>query len=308
MKISDIAYKVLHTKEKNETEKNEKSDNEKKRIKKTSIWDLGRSDFENLDVETPAYIFDNEDIDGCICCWDDDFPVINPLVKLSEKPTLLFYRGDISLLSDISKNIGVIGLIDPDSDIIKREQSIISEIYKQHRESVIVSGLALGCDTVAHYSAIDCTGKTIAILPSTLTKIYPAKNKELAENIVNSGGLLITEYINEPMQRFEVIKRFIDRDRLQAMFSSAIILIASYAERDKPKDSGARHAMEAAKKYGLNRYVMYNQNTDGQNQMFNLNRDLLGADRKVNIITSKEISQIYNSSSLDFSNPLPKIV
>ena len=50
-------------------------------------------------------------------------------------------------------------------------------------------------------------------------------------------------------------KRFIERDRLQALFSSSIILTASYAMNEG--DSGSRHAMNKAKNYSKNRYVMF---------------------------------------------------
>ena len=130
-------------------------------------------------------------------------------------------------------------------------------------------------------------GKTIAILPTTLDSIYPKKNAVLAEKIVQKGGLVITEYITEPNNRYESIKRFIERDRLQAMFASKIILIASYMQGQG--DSGSRHAMAKAKEYCKERVVMYNEQADFDNPIFALNRSLITDG--VKIITPKELEE-----------------
>jgi len=62
---------------------------------------------------------------------------------------------------------------------------------------------------------------------------------------------------------------------LYSMFSKAIILIASY--RKGVGDSGSRHAMEAAGKYEIERYAMYNSNVDDDNKRFGLNKDLVSS-------------------------------
>ena len=164
---------------------------------------------------------------------------------------------------------------------------------------IIVSGLAAGCDSIAHKSCLEMNGKTIAILPSPISKIYPAENKKLAEDIVKKGGLLISEYYKEPKSRFEAVNRFIERDRLQAMFSKAIILIASY--RKGEGDSGSRHAMEAAKKYEIDRYVTYNSKTDENNKKFSLNKDLL-LNKGTCDVKILQASSIINIKSLKNNN------
>lgn len=231
----------------------------------------------------------NTMIHGFCCLFDDNFPLINKNVKRnSDKPYLLFYKGDLSLLNDLNKNIAIIGQVDPDDSIIKREESIVKSIVKE--ELVVVSGLALGCDAVAHSTCIDNNGKTIAVLPSTIDKIYPSENKEIAEKIVKNGGLLVSEYHKNPISKHEAISRFIERDRLQAMFSKTIILISSY--RKGEGDSGSRHAMEAAKKYGIDRFVMFNKATDHYNIKFGLNKDLIENEVGVKILQSSSIEYL----------------
>lgn len=234
---------------------------------------------------------------GIICAYDDDFPIININVKkASEKPFLLFYKGDLSLLHDLNRNVAVVGLVDPGDNIIEREKKIVSMLVED--DNVIVSGLALGCDTIAHKVCLEKGGKTIAVLPSTLEKIYPAANYKLAEDIIEKGGLLISEYYREPATKYEAIKRFVERDRLQAMFAKAVILIASY--RKGEGDSGSRHAMEAAVRYGIDRYVMYDGNIDEDDRMFGLNKDLLDKN-EAKILTTREIHFIKTIKKPDLT-------
>lgn len=217
-----------------------------------------------------------------ICAFDNDFPQMPKNIKLSEKAFLLAYKGDISLLKKIEKNIAVVGVLTPTNDIVLRERKLVESLVE--KDFCIVSGLAEGCDTVAHEESLAQNGKTVAILSTTLEKIYPKKNAELAEKIVQNGGLVISEYITESANRYENIKRFIERDRLQAMFADKIILIASYLQGQG--DSGSRHAMAKAKEYGKERFVMYKE-TDGNSSIFALNRSLI--DDGAKIITSKTL-------------------
>lgn len=231
--------------------------------------------------------------EGFICAYDENFPVINQKAKNSDKPYLLFYKGDISLLSDLNKNVAVIGLIDPTPEVEKREIAVVEQLVKS--DLVIVSGLAKGCDAIAHRVCLETGGKTIAILPTTLQKISPATNRGLANNIVANGGLLLTEYYKESLSKQETINRYIERDRLQAMFAKAVILIASY--RKGEGDSGSRHAMESAKNYEIPRYAMYNTTTDIDDKQFGLNKDLLNlTSTNVKVLQLSSIQEIKSTS------------
>lgn len=125
-------------------------------------------------------------IDGVVAIGDDDFPAHRGSVKNSERPIFLFYKGDLSLLSAKSKNIAVIGLLNPTQEIETIERKLVSGLVENG--AVIVSGLALGCDSIAHLQTLKSNGKTVAILPSPLSNIIPAKNKNLAMDIVANGG------------------------------------------------------------------------------------------------------------------------
>lgn len=211
--------------------------------------------------------------DGVVAIGDKDFPSYRGNVKSSEQPVALFYRGDIKLLHKANRNIAVIGLLTPDIDTEAVESEVVAKLVSCG--ATIVSGLALGCDTIAHRQALCSEGKTIAILPGSLDDISPAVNKGLAEEIVKQQGLLVTEYYAKAKSKMELIGRYQERDRLQALFSDCVVLTASYAKNVSDHDSGSRLAMEYAANYAIPRAVIYDPAKDGENKKYDLNRQLI---------------------------------
>ena len=222
--------------------------------------------------------------DGVVVIGDSAFPQHRGDVKNSEKPVALFYRGDISLLSRANKNMAVIGLLNPDTDTIEVEQKVVATLVENN--ICIVSGLAQGCDTVAHVQCLESGGKTIAVLPSPLHGILPTVNRSLAEQIVKKGGLLVTEYYEDVSSKMELSGRYQERDRLQALFSDAIILAASYAKNDVGLDSGSRLAMGYALNYGLPRAILYDKERNYSNPKYDLNRQVLAEPDQTTVIHS----------------------
>lgn len=151
-----------------------------------------------------------------ISFFDDVYP--SNLKNASYAAPILFCSGDVSCLKN--NNLTVIGTREPTEHgvvIAKR----VTEWFVS-KGWAIVSGLALGVDSIAHSTCLDKGGKTIAVLAHGLEKIYPAKNKELAKKIVDNGGLLITEY---PYNSYVGKSNFVDRDAIQAAVSSGVVLI-----------------------------------------------------------------------------------
>ena len=212
-------------------------------------------------------------IDGVVAIGDADFPVIQEGVKDGDRPIALFYKGDISLVKKTMGNVAVIGLLTPSVQIEQDERVVVRKLVEQGK--CIVSGLALGCDTIGHRETLDCGGKTVAFLSSPLNEVNPPSNRPLADEIVNSGGLLVTEYFRGVHSKREFIGRYAERDRLQAMFAEAVVLAASYSQKDYGKDSGSRFAMGKAIEYGVPRYVIYDSRRDAGNPMFNLSREAI---------------------------------
>lgn len=161
---------------------------------------------------------------GLIGYFDDEFPTIlrstiNEEGKL-EPPLILWYRGDISILEH--PGLAVIGTREATPEGIIGGEFLSAQFAK--RGFNIVSGLAIGCDTCGHKGALKAAGKTTAILANGLDSdsIYPPENKELAEEIVERGGLLLSEYrIGTKVNRYNLVAR----DRLQAGLSLATLVI-----------------------------------------------------------------------------------
>lgn len=234
-------------------------------------------------------------IDGVVGIGDPDFPQIQNGVKYGDRPIVLFYKGDISLIKQATGNVAVIGLLSPSRQIEHDEREVVRKLVSQGKR--IVSGLALGCDSIGHRETLDSNGKTIAFLASPLTEINPPSNRPLANEIVNGGGILVSEYFRGVRSKREFIGRYAERDRLQAMFAEAVVLAASYSQNDYGKDSGSRFAMIKAVEYGVPRYVMYDSIRDSDNPMFNLSREAIACGAKIIkpgddvVITSPSLSE-----------------
>lgn len=93
---------------------------------------------------------------------------------------------------------------------------------------VIISGLALGTDGIAHQAALDAGGITIAVLPSSVDAIYPYSHRSLAQKIIRGGGAVISEYA--PGHTIAYKNQFIERNRIVSGLSDGL-LITEAAER-----------------------------------------------------------------------------
>lgn len=102
---------------------------------------------------------------------------------------------------------------------------------------IIVSGLALGVDAIAHKACLDAGGKTIAVLPSGLDSIYPASHRNLAKSIIEQGGALVSEY-NPGTVAFKL--NFIERNRLVSGVSDGVLIT------EAAKKSGTLHTANFA--------------------------------------------------------------
>jgi len=153
---------------------------------------------------------------------DDDYP---PSFKQIYKPPLvLFYYGDWSLTFSVKNHIGVIGTRKPTEYGIRMSRQIVTELVESGQ--VIVSGLALGIDSIGHTTAIEKGGKTIAVLGSGIDMCYPVSNQKLYQEICEHH-LLISEYPGKLPAHKE---HFPIRNRLVAALSD-VIFVAEAHER-----------------------------------------------------------------------------
>lgn len=176
-----------------------------------------------------------------VTVFDDNYP--QKLMDMGdEKPVVLYIRGNIDVLN--KPNIAIVGTRKPlvSSEIF--EENLVKSIL-QNSDRVIVSGLALGCDKIAHEVTVNENMPTIAILPSGVNLIKPAKNKGLAEDIIQTGGCLISEYLPDEKPNKG---SYVQRDKIVAAFSDATFVVECGVE------SGTMHTVNFANNYGRQIY------------------------------------------------------
>ncbi|MBR5621247.1 DNA-protecting protein DprA [Candidatus Saccharibacteria bacterium] len=117
--------------------------------------------------------------------------------------------------------------------------------------AIVVSGLAYGCDSIAHRAALDAGGVTVAVLGTPIDRIYPKRHIGLAREIIEKGGAVISEYAPGvgAESGTEVAARFLARNRLIAGLSD-VVLVAEAADR-----SGTLNTATHALNFGVNLMV-----------------------------------------------------
>ena len=110
------------------------------------------------------------------------------------------------------------------------------------RDCIVISGLALGVDGIAHKAALEAGGTTLAVLGNGLPDIYPVAHKQLAAQIIEQGGAILSEY--EPGMP-ALGHQFLERNRIVSALSDAI-LITEAASRSGTLNTAA-HALTQGK-------------------------------------------------------------
>ncbi len=157
---------------------------------------------------------------------DERYPKL--LSQIHDAPKILYCRGNLDLLE--SDCFAVVGTRKLTSYGKEAANNIVGGLVGAG--FTIVSGLAMGIDTVAHQAALDNDGKTIAVLGSGLNEkvIYPKTNIHLTENILEKSGLLISEYQPD----FKATEwTFPRRNRIISGLSKGVLVI------EADKESGA---------------------------------------------------------------------
>lgn len=165
---------------------------------------------------------------------DADYPSL--LARTKDDPFLLFVKGKLAPAPE--KSVAIIGTREPTAHgrvIAER----ITRFFVSEGWSV-VSGLALGCDAIAHQTAIDAKGHTVAVLAHGLQTIAPTQHRKLADDILASGGALVSEF---PFGKAAIPQQFVRRDRTQAGLAQGVVMVQSDLK------GGSLHASRAALDY-----------------------------------------------------------
>jgi len=113
------------------------------------------------------------------------------LRQIHDPPLLLFAKGDLPIC-DFNHAVGIVGTRKPSPYGQKLAKSIARELAQTG--TVVVSGMAFGIDSLAHWGALAAKGKTVAVLGCGVDICYPATNKPLYKAITEGGGAVVSEY------------------------------------------------------------------------------------------------------------------
>jgi DNA processing protein len=175
---------------------------------------------------------------------DDDYP--RALLTLDPRPATLFVAGDGTAL--LERAVAIVGTRRASGYGLATATDLANELARAG--IVVVSGLALGIDGAAHRAAVNANGRTIAVLPSPLSRIYPPRHRGLSRDIIRAGGVLMSEVaIGAPIGRPD----FARRNRIIAGLSEAVVVV------EAPDRSGALLTATAAISTGRELYAVPGQ-------------------------------------------------
>lgn len=164
-------------------------------------------------------------------------------VERKHAPARLYTVGDVSLLRQ-GPRVSVVGSRKASEDGVRRARLLTKALV--NRGAVVVSGLAEGIDTVAHETAIELGGKTIAVIGTPLDKAFPAKNRPLQDRIMRDY-LVVSQF---PIGYRTAPKSFPIRNRTMALLTDATVIV------EAGEKSGTLHQGWEALRLGRLLFVM----------------------------------------------------
>jgi DNA processing protein len=140
------------------------------------------------------------------------------LSEIYDPPAVLWVRGNLDLLA--RPGIAVVGTRSPSPYGAGMAEMLSRDLA--NRRMTILSGMARGVDTAAHKGALAANGATVAVWGTGLDVVYPKENKKLAEQIITSGGAIVSEYA---MGTFPAPQNFPIRNRILSGMSVGVLVI-----------------------------------------------------------------------------------
>ena len=198
----------------------------------------------NENVDVPQV-----NIKNAITIFDSEYP--KSLLNLKCPPLVLYYKGDLNLLSDDA--IAVVGSRSPCEYALKATEMLV----KANSDFVIVSGLAKGIDACAHENAL----KTIGILGCGIDYIYPRCNYELIKKI-ERNGLILSEY---PGMSKPLGYHFPFRNRIIACLSTKTYVMQSMLQSGTM--TTINEALELGKEVRVLPYDIFNVFGENNNRL-----------------------------------------
>ncbi len=174
---------------------------------------------------------------------DEEYPDI--LRRMTDPPITLYVKGEWRN-EDADRSVAIVGTRNATAYGFTEARRFGRELADHG--STIISGLARGIDTAAHRGALDAKGRTIAVLGHGMAELYPSENRELAEEIQQGHGAVVSEF---PMLMRPGRNTFPQRNRIVAAWSRAVLVA------EAPMRSGSIHtATLAEENYGNRVFAM----------------------------------------------------
>lgn len=213
------------------------------------------------------------------------YPVYLRLI--ADPPIVLYAKGNVDLLKE-KHTLAIVGTREPTELGIKAARKIAATFAGMGY--TIVSGLALGIDTAGHEGALMAeNGKTITVLAGSLMEIYPAKNKELAMEILERDGLWLSE---TPIGQANSRGNFVKRDRIQSGLSLGVCPVQT------PIKSGTQHTIEFSRKQKRFLFTPIPLKQDEHENAIQGNIELIK--NGVTVLKDKESYRSIHETLLDF--------
>ena len=192
-----------------------------------------------------------------LVCWDSaEYP--QQMRDIPAPPPVFYVKGELTEADKWA--IAVVGT----RRVTAYGRQLSAEMARGlvNQNLTVVSGLARGVDSIAHETAVEMGGRTIAVLGSGIDCIYPPENHRLADRIINGHGAVISEYALGVQPE---AKNFPPRNRIISALSLGTVVVEA-AER-----SGALITAKFAREQGREVYAVpgnvTNKNSKGTNQL-----------------------------------------
>ena len=167
-------------------------------------------------VDLAAEIARIEAFGAKIIHWESpEYP--ESLRSISNPPIVLYVWGD--LLAEDTRAVGVVGSRNVSHYGVETAKKLSYQLA--YSGYTVISGLARGIDTAAHQGALAAKGRTVAVIGSGLSRLYPPENQGLAERI-SAAGAVVSEY---PMERSADRQTFPYRNRIVAGWSRGLLVV-----------------------------------------------------------------------------------
>lgn len=149
----------------------------------------------------------------------DDYNYPQLLLECPDAPLFLYYKGTLFHEQNALAIVGTRAASEGCKEIIRE---IVGEVSQRENPPIIVSGLAYGIDICAQRAAIECNLRTYAVVANGLGTIYPAANRDVANQIINKGiGAILSEY---PCNSLTQKNYFLERNRIIAGISNWLLV------------------------------------------------------------------------------------